>query len=85
MTKKGFNKLAVALASVRPSLENPGIQPQTAKRTYVSSMHAWARSVAAVADVCAESNPRFDRDRFISACHNWDTGIRDGKLVKIGG
>ena len=29
----------------------------------------WLACVHAVADVCATFNPRFDRERFLSACH----------------
>lgn len=63
MTRKDFNKLAVSLASVRPG------SMSTYDRFTDDRFTVWERSVEAVADACAGSNPRFDRERFISACH----------------
>lgn len=33
------------------------------------SMGQWCATVDAFADNCAASNPHFDRDRFLAACH----------------
>lgn len=59
MTKRDFEALADALANVRPS--------HSALDTVY---RGWKDSVFAVADVCAASNPRFDRERFIAACES---------------
>ena len=56
MTKKHFNALAAALAGSKPIPEN---------NTPVSS---WMNCCVAVADVCAQSKPNFDRSRFYEAC-----------------
>jgi hypothetical protein len=72
MTKKHFEALAVALAYQRP-------QP-----TWCANKRAqFALDVAAVADVCAASSPRFDRERFVDACQTYQVAIRDGKLIRV--
>jgi hypothetical protein len=53
MTSKDFRSLAFELARVRKSYD---------ERT-------WLACVDAVAKACAVATPRFDRDRFIEACH----------------
>ena len=55
MTKKHFEALADALAKIRPPVWRTD--------------SPWNASVRAVADVCAEINPRFDRDKFVRACN----------------
>ena len=57
MTKKHFNAIAEALLFVRPT---------TTKRS--KQWQQWQRDVKAMADVCAASNGRFDRQRFYFAC-----------------
>lgn len=55
MTRKHFTAIAKALATTRPSGD--------AKR-----VAQWLRDVEAMANTCAETNPRFDRVRFVDAC-----------------
>ncbi len=56
MSKKHFQKLADALKGCMPIPENS------------DPMTAWRVTVQAVADVCASTNERFDRARFLAAC-----------------
>ena len=35
----------------------------------IKESHGFDELVDRVADVCAEANPNFDRQRFIEACH----------------
>ena len=58
MMRKDYVRLADALRSAKPSLDVPTI----AKR------EAWLAAVHVVADVLARDNPRFNRERFLSAC-----------------
>lgn len=57
MSKKHFIKLAEALKQTRP--ERIGLE---------NKWHQWCLMVRAVADVCASTNERFDRGRFLAAC-----------------
>lgn len=63
MTKKDFQALARALHLAMPLID---AEPYNRKNT-------WLRCVKYVADVCAASNPRFDRARFIEACETGKT------------
>ncbi len=68
MTKKHFETFAAALAKIRPE---PVIDcaPATAvEKMRRNDRTEWQISVNLIADVCAESNPRFDRERFMAAC-----------------
>lgn len=56
MTKKDFEAIARAIYGGRCTADSVG---QLSMADYI------ARSVA---DVCAESNEQFDRDRFLRAC-----------------
>lgn len=60
MTKKHFKALAEELRGVRPEGE---FSPQRQREFLV-----WSRCIHAVEDVCREVNPRFDRERFRTAC-----------------
>jgi hypothetical protein len=57
MTKKHFVLLAAALRSNVPSLDS---------NAYESEL--FENIVASISDACREVNPRFDRERFESAC-----------------
>lgn len=53
MTRKHFEALADALADARPKTSAPICKMQ------------WDECVGGVADVCAQFNPNFDREKFI--------------------
>jgi hypothetical protein len=57
MTKKDFEAIAAALKR-----EKPGANWDANKHVQ------WNLDVRAFANVCAASNPRFDRTRFYRAC-----------------
>ena len=57
MSKRHFEALAVALAAVKPN------------DTSTFLIEQWILDVRAVADVCEQINPRFDRVRFLEACN----------------
>lgn len=52
MTRQHFKAIAAAMAAVKPTRN-------TAQ---------WDKHVLALADMCAQENPRFDRTRFLAAC-----------------
>lgn len=62
MTRKDYVVLATALAKTRPlniqtaPLDSPAIKQ-------------WGEDVRFIAAALAQDNPRFDRQRFIDACH----------------
>ena len=56
MTKRHFEALADALAEARP-LADQG----------AAALICWERTVGRIANVCAASNGRFDRGRFLNA------------------
>lgn len=55
MSRKHFEALAAALRESKPLAEQ-------------SALLQWQLDVAKVSDVLAESNPRFDRGKFLDAC-----------------
>ena len=57
MTKKHFRKLAHGLATIEP------VNVEEAEYAI------WESCVYMVAGVCEAENPRFDRGRFLEACH----------------
>lgn len=60
MTRKDFEGLARRLAMIRVEVE---------ELPWLSAKNTLHLLVEAVADFCATSNPRFDRQRFIEATH----------------
>lgn len=60
MTKKHFDKLAYALARVRP------LYAQT------DEWRQWNDTVDEIADMCQDDNPWFDRGLFYAACREED-------------
>jgi len=61
MPKKDYQAIARALHGARPGLDADGIH------AYGREFN-WRPIVAAIADVMAADNPRFDRARFVEAC-----------------
>lgn len=60
MTRKDYVDLAAAFKSSRPADAPFGVEnPKKAQ---------WIKDVLAIANVLANDNPRFDRDRFEVAC-----------------
>jgi hypothetical protein len=55
MTSKHFEAIAKVLRDHRPSTIDAD----------------WYKLIDAMADTCAEANPRFDRSRFITACRGY--------------
>ena len=66
MSKKHFNALAAALRQTRDALnrDHQGDSPDHARDVH----RAWRMTCRDVANVCAQTNPRFDRARFLAAC-----------------
>lgn len=61
MSKKDYQAIAAALYRVhQEDIPAPGFPPQPAVR--------FDMVIGAIADVLAQGNPRFDRERFIEAC-----------------
>ena len=63
MTRKHFKALAEGLHTMLP--HSGGFQRM---EDWDYAMTRWSESVRAIATVCAESDPRFSRRRFIAAC-----------------
>lgn len=59
MTKKHFELIASTLRHLAPPRELP-----SSPRAY----EQWRATVESFADMCAASNPRFNRTRFLAAC-----------------
>lgn len=60
MTRRDYVLLAAALAAAARNLKDAGI-------TDHSAHVAWCDCAASVADALAKDNPRFDRERFLTA------------------
>lgn len=77
MTRKHFKQIADAMQSLRKieidDLENSATNVRVVKFSSV---------VDALARVLAESNPRFDRDRFLTACGINTIPASDGGLKR---
>ena len=52
MSKKHFKLLAAVMLEIKPDRD----------------ISDWQNACSAIASVCAMTNPRFDRDRFLRAC-----------------
>jgi len=73
MSKRDFVKLADALRAERPGDNwNPNKRVQ------------WELDIKAIANVCAESNPRFKRERWMSYV-NGECGPNGGELRRSDG
>lgn len=90
MTRKNYEKIAVALRGTQPS--NPG-EPRKYTATLILSgdlvqsiwrTKQWQDDVKSIADVLAVNNTRFDRDRFYAAC-GMETGNPGGESGATGG
>ena len=66
MTGKHFEAIAKALRDAYHLGETRQIDTEI---TFVSNRPTWERLVESLADVCAQTNPRFNRKKFVSACH----------------
>ena len=62
MTRKHFIAIAAALSELRANVESADDQDYVTPAEYVD------QAARAIAEVCAECNPRFNRARFLSAC-----------------
>ena len=62
MTRKHFEAIARGLRSCRPDLTTHG------RGALTSALRVWRVACCRVADACGESNPRFRRETFLSAC-----------------
>jgi hypothetical protein len=67
LTSKTFKTLAKALQTSRPDPAATLLGSLDPDAEWM--LVQWELDVKAVADVCAASNPRFDRERFIQACY----------------
>lgn len=68
MTKRHFQALAEALGKIKPAAPD-GVGPLSdVAMAHRQAVREWGQAVSAVADVCADSNGRFDRRRFLAAC-----------------
>jgi len=61
MTSKHFVAIAKAMRDAYHSL--------SLDSNFVSNRPTWERLVKSLADVCANTNPRFNRKKFVSACY----------------
>jgi hypothetical protein len=58
MQRRHFKAIADALNAVRPD----------ATRPHDAAYYMWQRTVARFTTMCAQQNPNFKRDRFLTAC-----------------
>ena len=61
MTRKDYVLIAAALAAAARNVTAAGMTDHTAHTV-------WQECAATVADALAQDNPRFDRERFLTAC-----------------
>lgn len=76
MTRKHFQQIADAMQSLRKFEVNDAELSET-----VAHAVRYSSVVDALAKVCAESNPKFDRNRFLEAC-GIGTPASDGGLKR---
>jgi len=60
MTRKDYVAIAEAFATTKPETAD-NVQAREAR-------YQWKLVMTEIADVFADDNPRFDRDRFYTAC-----------------
>jgi hypothetical protein len=60
MTKKHFIALADIVRSLKPTATEHGMSEH-----FDAEMNQWRRMRAQLGDLCASSNPRFNRDRWL--------------------
>lgn len=63
MTRKDFQLIADALANATPFID-PGVSSREAW----GAASGWARSINKLAAALQQSNPRYDREKFVDAC-----------------
>jgi hypothetical protein len=63
MTKKDYIALAAALKRMKPALG-----PTDSAKLHAVSLHQWSHDVVAIMEVCRGGNPKFDRNKFVTAC-----------------
>lgn len=76
MTRKHFEQIAAALRDTKPPKPGADKSHYWAAR-YASEVKRWEIVVERMTEFCAESNPRFDRERFQRAC-----GLEDEPITK---
>jgi len=69
MTRKDYVLLATALRNARPGFYHDVTQASPAQTV-------WLASAYSVADALTKDNPRFDSDRFLTACGVNEDGAR---------
>jgi hypothetical protein len=70
MTRKHFIALALSLNSIRPSRTLQPIRCREDVDEQRAEYDRWWEAVCTVADVCEESNERFNRGKFIRVAEN---------------
>ena len=69
MTRKDFQLIADALAAATPFIDTAAVGTGSGNPTNAWGLaKGWAHSVNKVASALEESNPRYDRDKFVDAC-----------------